>query len=106
MAPAFRTARTSAIVISSGISKDSMRTVSCRFKRVEYSTRSCASLSKRGSCIEQNDSIGAGGCNPGWNERGLLGEIIEARGERAIQAIAKWQAGFLWDRLEKRKFAQ
>ncbi len=89
MAPAFRAARTSAIVISSGISKDSIRTVSWRFSRVEYSTRSCASLSKRGSYIEENDSIGAGGCNSREEARGSLGDALHPRGKGAIEAIAK-----------------
>src|SRR5256885_2596191 len=63
VAPTFRAARTSAIVISSGTSKASIKTFSLRLSRVEYSTRSFASLSKRASCIERYDSIESAGCN-------------------------------------------
>ena len=59
-----RAARMSVMVISSGTSNASMRTVSFRFRRVEYSTRSWASFSKRASCIGANDSIQAIVRNP------------------------------------------
>src|SRR2546425_11703888 len=84
MAPAFRAARMSAMVISSGTSNDSIRTFSLRFSLVEYSTRSLASLSKRGSCIESYDSIDLTRCNrcvrgyfclTGSNELGCEGAV-------------------------------
>src|ERR1043166_4988454 len=53
----------SAIVISSGTSNASTKTVSLRLSRMEYSTKSFASLSKRRSCIGTYDSIDNAGCN-------------------------------------------
>src|SRR3954471_1430829 len=49
---AARTARTSAMAISSGTSNASISTFSLGRRRTEYSTSNRASLSNRGSCIE------------------------------------------------------
>src|SRR6266478_7080983 len=67
----------SAMVISSGTSKASIKTFSFRLSLVEYSTRSLANLSKRASCIGRYDSIEFAGCNR------LAGDLINRFGGSA-----------------------
>src|SRR5438093_12781944 len=72
------------MVISSGISNASMRTVSLRLRRIEYSTRSFASLSNRASCIGSYHSTSIAGRN-----RLMLGASDKFRCESAIEPIFK-----------------
>src|SRR5690242_7085143 len=60
------------MVISAGISNASIRTVSLRFRRMEYSTRSFASFSNRSSCIAAYHSTSRARCNSVGSRRKIV----------------------------------
>src|SRR5438132_3892517 len=89
----------SATTISSGTSKASIKTLSFRFSRVEYSTKTLASLSKRASCIGRYDSIPGAGCNRSARR---LSDATKSRGECAVKVIDKWDGAALFFQLQGR----
>src|SRR5438876_12418493 len=78
------------MVISSGISNASMRTVSLRLRRIEYSTRSFASLSNRAPCIGSYHSTSIAGRN-----QMMLPASDKFRCESAIESILKGKRALL-----------
>ena len=97
-APAFRAARISAIVISSGISNASMSTVSLRLRRVEYCTRSFASLSNRASCISPYHSTSLVGRN--WL---MLSAPNKFRCKSAIETVSKRKRMLLFQKTRSQR---
>src|SRR5437879_10839031 len=89
----------SATTISSGTSKASIKTLSFRLSRVEYSTKSFANLSKRASCIGRYDSIPGAGCNRSARR---LSDATKSHGECAVKVIDKWEGAALFFQLKGR----
>src|SRR3979490_1675894 len=106
MPPAFRTARSSAIVISSGTSNDSISTFSLRLSRIEYSTRRLASWSKRASCIERYDSIPRLRCNRTLAPVLYWRHAFKLRRVSAVKIIFERPAIFLFDQAPVWSFDQ
>src|SRR5882672_8583092 len=74
-----------------------MRTVSLRLRRMEYSTRSFASLSNRASCIGPYHSTGLAGRN-----RLMLCASNKFRYKSAIETVSKGKRTLLFHRTQVR----
>src|SRR4029453_15125727 len=75
-----------------------MRIVSLRLRRVEYSTRSLASLSNRASCIGSYHSTSTAGRN-----RLMLHVPNNFRRESAIETVAEGKRTLLLNNIQRRR---